>query len=215
MHWRVTLPGRTGGRFSKRGHFICTTLYIKTRMHDTVWGIRLWKRFCKMFSESSTGRWAALQLPCCPSKQGNFQRTFYNTFFTTWRPTVVYLGLFFYLWKSTNFSMKWSGQKGITHTHTHTQTYMYWPLKLAWLEMICSLFVFSKCHHEEFFSFPFNLRSLELKPRFVTALLPVQLTFKLYGKCLPLWICEIVWIKDLQKIMKRESQYCMLLKLYG
>ena len=28
------------------------------------------KRFCDMFSESSTGSWAELQLPCCPSKQG-------------------------------------------------------------------------------------------------------------------------------------------------
>ena len=27
------------------------------------------KRFCNMFSESSTGSWAELQLPCCPSKQ--------------------------------------------------------------------------------------------------------------------------------------------------
>ena len=29
----------------------------------------LFRRFCKMFSESSTGRWAVLQLPCCQSKQ--------------------------------------------------------------------------------------------------------------------------------------------------
>ena len=28
------------------------------------------ERFCKMFSESFTGSWAELQLPCCPSKQG-------------------------------------------------------------------------------------------------------------------------------------------------
>ena len=33
-------------------------------------GGRSWKRFCNMFSASSTGSWADLQLPCCPSKQG-------------------------------------------------------------------------------------------------------------------------------------------------
>ena len=36
---------------------------------DTVWGGRLRKRFCNMFSESSTGSWAELQMPCCPSKK--------------------------------------------------------------------------------------------------------------------------------------------------
>ena len=36
----------------------------------TVWGGRLRKRFCNMFSESSTGSWAELQLAGCPSKQG-------------------------------------------------------------------------------------------------------------------------------------------------
>ena len=30
----------------------------------------MFRRFCKLFSESSTGRWAILQLPCCPSRQG-------------------------------------------------------------------------------------------------------------------------------------------------
>ena len=38
--------------------------------HCIVWGGRLRKRFCNMFSESSTGSWAELQLPYCPSKQG-------------------------------------------------------------------------------------------------------------------------------------------------
>ena len=32
--------------------------------------IRSWERFCLLFSESSPGRWAVLQRPCCPSKQG-------------------------------------------------------------------------------------------------------------------------------------------------
>ena len=44
----------------------------------TVWGGNLLRRFCKMFSESFTVRWAVLQLPCCPSKQGNFQKTCYE-----------------------------------------------------------------------------------------------------------------------------------------
>ena len=34
--------------------------------NNTVWGSRSRKRFCNMFSESSTGSWAELQLPCCP-----------------------------------------------------------------------------------------------------------------------------------------------------
>ena len=38
--------------------------------NSTFWGGRLRKMFCSMFSESSTGSWAELQLPCCPSKQG-------------------------------------------------------------------------------------------------------------------------------------------------
>ena len=36
----------------------------------TVWGGSLFRRFCNMFSESFSGRWAVLQLPCCPRKQG-------------------------------------------------------------------------------------------------------------------------------------------------
>ena len=40
-------------------------------MKETVaWGGDLFRRFCKLFSESSTGRWAVLQVPCWPSKQG-------------------------------------------------------------------------------------------------------------------------------------------------
>ena len=30
----------------------------------------MFRRFCKLFFESSTGRCAILQLPCCPTKQG-------------------------------------------------------------------------------------------------------------------------------------------------
>ena len=36
----------------------------------TVWGGNMFRRCCKMFSGSSTGRWAVLQLSCCPRKQG-------------------------------------------------------------------------------------------------------------------------------------------------
>ena len=40
----------------------------------TVWGGRLCKRFCNQFSESSTGSWVELQLPFCPSKQGELPK---------------------------------------------------------------------------------------------------------------------------------------------
>ena len=53
---------------------------------STGWGVHLFRRFCKMFSESSPGCWAVLQLSCCPSKQGNFQKTYYKTFGTSCRP---------------------------------------------------------------------------------------------------------------------------------
>ena len=43
-------------------------VHLPSAIH-TVWSGRLRKRFCNMFSESSTGSWAELQLPCCPSKQ--------------------------------------------------------------------------------------------------------------------------------------------------
>ena len=47
-------------------------LYVDHHAHHTStgWGGRLRKRFCNMFSESFTGSWSELQLPCCPSKQG-------------------------------------------------------------------------------------------------------------------------------------------------
>ena len=47
-------------------HFILYTTFIMPSA--TVWGGRLYKRFCNMFSDSSTGSWAELQLPCCPSR---------------------------------------------------------------------------------------------------------------------------------------------------
>ena len=52
----------------------------------TGWGGRLRKRFCNMFSESSRGSMAELQLPCCPSKQGELPENCYKTFSSTCRP---------------------------------------------------------------------------------------------------------------------------------
>ena len=63
-------------------HRLMTTELRQT----TGWGGRLRKRFCNMFSESSTGNWAELQLPCFPSKQGELPDIWYNTFYTTCRP---------------------------------------------------------------------------------------------------------------------------------
>ena len=57
----------------------------------TVWGGRLRKRFCNMFSESSTGSWAELQLPCCPSKQGELPKIYNKTFYTPCRPRLATL----------------------------------------------------------------------------------------------------------------------------
>ena len=42
---------------------------VVTERPCTLWGGRLREMFCYMFSESSTGSRAELQLPCCPSKQ--------------------------------------------------------------------------------------------------------------------------------------------------
>ena len=58
---------------------------------STVWGGRLRKRFCNMFSVSSTGSWAELQLPCCPSKQGELPKIYNKTFYTPCRPRLATL----------------------------------------------------------------------------------------------------------------------------
>ena len=44
-------------------------------------GSNLWERFCKTFSQNSTGRWALLQLPCCPSSSKQVRGTFTKTFY--------------------------------------------------------------------------------------------------------------------------------------
>ena len=45
-------------------------LLIQRVQSLTIWVGNSFRRFCNMFSESSTGCWAVLQLPCCPSKPG-------------------------------------------------------------------------------------------------------------------------------------------------
>ena len=56
---------------------------------STVWGGRLRKRFCNMFSESSTGSWDELQLPCCPSKQGELPENMLQSLFLNLPPQTV------------------------------------------------------------------------------------------------------------------------------
>ena len=57
----------------------------------TVWSSRLGckKMFCKILSESSTGRWAVLQLPCCPSKQGELSENILKNLFHSLPPQTV------------------------------------------------------------------------------------------------------------------------------
>ena len=42
-----------------------------------------------MFLESSTGRWAVLQLPCCPSKQGERSENILQNLFHNLTPQTV------------------------------------------------------------------------------------------------------------------------------
>ena len=57
---------------------------------STRWGSHLFWRFCKMFPESSPGCWAVLQLPCCPSKQGELLENILQNFWNKWPPHPVY-----------------------------------------------------------------------------------------------------------------------------
>ena len=56
-------------------------------------GGRLFKRFCKMFSESSTFGYIALQLPCYPSKQarGTFRKHFTKPFSQPAAPDCIHV----------------------------------------------------------------------------------------------------------------------------
>ena len=47
------------------------------------------ERFCNMFSESSPGCWAVLQLHCCPSKQGELSKKLLQNLGNKWPPHVV------------------------------------------------------------------------------------------------------------------------------
>ena len=46
-------------------------------------------KLCKLFSESSTGCWAILQLPCCPTKQGEFLENILQNLRNKWPPHPV------------------------------------------------------------------------------------------------------------------------------
>ena len=67
-------------------------ILTKARL-TTVWGGRLRKRFCKIFSESSTGSWADLQLPCCPSKQGELPENMLQNLLLNLPPQTVWLAM--------------------------------------------------------------------------------------------------------------------------
>ena len=49
----------------------------------------MFRRFCKLFSESSTGRWAIMQLPCCPSKEGELSERILQNLRNKWPPHPV------------------------------------------------------------------------------------------------------------------------------
>ena len=76
----------------------------------TVWGGRLRKRFCNMFSESSTGSWAELHLPCRPSKQGELPENMLQNLLLNLPPqTVLYLR-YWYDWLrllQVHFKIPW------------------------------------------------------------------------------------------------------------
>ena len=59
----------------------------------TVLGGRLGKRCCNMFSESSTGSWAELQLPCCLSKQWTLPENMKQNLLLNLPPQIV-VGIF-------------------------------------------------------------------------------------------------------------------------
>ena len=61
-----------------------------TTTHVTEWGGRLLRKmFCNMFSESSTGSLAELQLPCCLSKQGELPENMLQNLFLNLLPQTV------------------------------------------------------------------------------------------------------------------------------
>ena len=57
----------------------------------TGWGVHLFRRFCKLFSENSSGSWAVLELPCSPSKQGELLENILQNLRNKWPPNPVAL----------------------------------------------------------------------------------------------------------------------------
>ena len=57
----------------------------------TGWGGHLFWRFCLLFSESSPGCWAVLQLPCKPYKQGELLENILRNLRNKWPPHPVKL----------------------------------------------------------------------------------------------------------------------------
>ena len=58
--------------------------------HSTGWGGHLFWRVCKLFFESSPGRVAVLQLPCCPSKEGGLSENLLHNLRNKWPPHPVF-----------------------------------------------------------------------------------------------------------------------------
>ena len=75
----------------------------------TVWGGRLRKRFCNMLSESSTGIWAELQLPCCPSKQGELLANLLQNLRNKWPPPPV---------RFLTTDISWGGRLRVAYVHS-------------------------------------------------------------------------------------------------
>ena len=69
-----------------------TLLHVVT----TGWGGHLFRRFCKLFSDSSTVCWAILQLPCCPSKQGELLKNTLQNLWNKWPPHPAQIILIFF-----------------------------------------------------------------------------------------------------------------------
>ena len=70
--WKFPLKKFIWLHSSNRLHILnCVILLWNKLQHYTLSAIRLFPRFCKMFSESST---IVTQLPCCPHKQGELSK---------------------------------------------------------------------------------------------------------------------------------------------
>ena len=68
----------------------CVKMQQFHQTNHTGWGGHLFRMFCKLFSESSTGRWVILQLPCCPSKKGELLEHILQNLPKKWPPHLVH-----------------------------------------------------------------------------------------------------------------------------